>query len=160
MTETIDVKFEKIHPDGKIPTKGTEKRAYYDVYSISELFLLPGAVNMVRTGIKVQPPEGWFIDIRPRSGLAKEGITINNSPGTLDCDYGGELILELIYHTTFKNMSSIYKDENKHPMDTVYFPYLIHKGDRIAQLSVMPMYYINFVEAKIEGTEGFGSTGI
>lgn len=165
----VVVKYEKIHPDAKLPTKGTPLRAYYDVYSVEDVELTPEKVFMVHTGLKVQPQKGWFIDIRPRSGLAKEGITINNSPGTLDCDYGGELIVELIWHlpaheTIHDPLISNYRTGEeinyyKYMMHRIITGYKIKKGDRIAQISVMPMYEIEWKEDKIEGTEGFGSTG-
>lgn len=140
------VKIELLYPDAKIPTRGTELRAYYDVYSYEDIEFKPEVVHLVHTGIKVQAPPGYFIDIRPRSGLAAKGLTINNSPGTCDCDYGGELMIELIWHTPNER-------------DWLFPGHKISKGDRIAQINVMPMYEIEFIESHIEGTAGFGSTG-
>jgi dUTP pyrophosphatase len=157
--ETVKVKIENLLKDDilRVPFKGTPLRAYYDVCSSENVSLVPEKVFMIHTGIKVQPPEGYFIDIRPRSGLAKEGVTINNAPGTLDCDYGGELIIELIWHSS---------EHQRHPApdnDTIVSHYQrtyeIKKGDRIAQINVMPMYAIEWVLEKVEGTPGFGSTG-
>jgi len=159
MNDSITVRFEKMHPDAKIPTKGTELRTYYDIASIEDVELTPEKVFMVHTGLKLQPLPGYFIDVRPRSGLAKEGITLNNSPGVIDCDYGGELICELIWHTELQNYSDW---TNRHDFEDITRnvpTYKIKKCDRIAQINVMPMYNINFIETKIEGTSGFGSTG-
>jgi dUTP pyrophosphatase len=154
-SQVIPVRFEKMvkeYPniDIKLPYKSMELRAYYDVESIEDVELTPEEVAMVHTGLKLQSPVGWFIDIRPRSGLAKEGVTINNSPGTMDCNYGGELIVELIWHTT---------EHIESPIGINYSKYSIKKGDRIAQIGIHPMHYINFIEDKIEGTGGFGSSG-
>jgi deoxyuridine 5'-triphosphate nucleotidohydrolase len=163
----VEVKIEWIKSIGMQPTRGTPQRAYYDVYSAENVDLIPGRVTMVRTGIKVQAPKGYFIDIRPRSGLASQGVTINNSPGTVDCDYGGELIVELIYHAPLhiphfdKHVDRIYASgELRHgEMQHAWGTYKINVGDRIAQMCVMKMYEISFVTAKVEGTAGFGSTG-
>ena len=97
------------------------------------------------TGIRVEIPEGYEIQIRPRSGLAlKHGISLPNSPGTIDSDYRGPLGVLLI------NLG--------------HEPYTVHHGDRIAQLVVAPVLQARFamVEALGEtprGTGGFGSTG-
>lgn len=166
----VDVKIEKLYPDAQVPTKGTELRAYYDVYSYEDYDLVPEKVFMARTGIKVQAPVGWFIDVRPRSGLAKLGITINNSPGTVDCDYGEELLVELVWHEPehayipFKGyegyeMQFLHYDRKEYSRQHLIRFYHIKKGDRIAQIGVMPMYLINFIESEIKGTKGFGSTG-
>jgi dUTP pyrophosphatase len=167
LIQEVEVRIEKIHPDAVLPLKGTELRAYYDVYSVEDVELTPEKVFMVHTGLRVQPPVGYFIDIRPRSGLAKEGITINNSPGTLDCDYGGELIVELIWHTPIQMESDwLHPSIHDGSLDTPGLleirnipEYHINKGDRIAQISVMPMYLIKFVGSRVDGTAGFGSTG-
>jgi dUTP pyrophosphatase len=136
----IEVKFEKIHKDAKLPTRATDGRAYYDCYSAEEIAILPGQIKVVSTGLKIQPPPGYFIDIRPRSGMASKGITINNAPGTLDMDYGDIFKVILINHSKSS--------------------YIINVGDRICQINVMPMYEIEWVNSKISGTSGFGSTGV
>lgn len=100
---------------------------------------------LLPTGIRVEIPEGYEIQVRPRSGLAlKHGISLPNSPGTIDSDYRGPLGVLLI------NLG--------------HEPYTIHHGDRIAQLVVAPVLQAGFalVEALGEtprGTGGFGSTG-
>jgi dUTP pyrophosphatase len=157
--QDIPVKYELIHPDAIIPRRGTDKRAYYDIFCIDNIVLEPESVFMARTGLKVQAPPGFFIDVRPRSGLAKKGITVNNSPGVIDCDYGGELIVELIWHVPSEYQAKIIRDLKEPITDRVAFKEHIDKGDRIAQINVMPVYDILFYEGKIKGTEGFGSTG-
>lgn len=153
----IEVKFEKIHPDAKLPTRATDGRGYYDVYTVEDVMLSPEQVSMVHTGLKLQPCPGWIIDVRPRSGLAKKGITVSNSPGVVDSDYGGELLVELIWHVPEHAYGDDYIHHNLQlSADSIY---IINKGDRIAQLNVLPSFNIKWIDRKVEGTAGFGSTG-
>ena len=105
----------------------------------------PGHRAVVPTGIRVEIPAGYEIQIRPRSGLAvKFGITVPNSPGTIDSDFRGSLGVALINHGTE--------------------PYTVHHGDRIAQIVVAPVVQAGFeVVDKLgetkRGIGGFGSTG-
>lgn len=106
---------------------------------------MPGEIKMVGTGLKVEVPEGFEIQVRPRSGLAiDKSITVMNSPGTIDSDFRGEIMIIL---ANFGN-------EN----------FYINKGDRIAQGALCPVYKAMFVEAELSTTErgegGFGSTGV
>jgi dUTP pyrophosphatase len=141
MIDSVNVKFEKTHPGAKIPIKATNNSAYYDIFSAENVILPPHIVTPVHTGLKLQAYQGYYLDIRPRSGLAlKHGITINNSPGTIDNDFADEVIIIMINHS-----EKVYK---------------ISSGDRIAQLGVLPMISINFVSERISGEHaGFGSTG-
>jgi dUTP pyrophosphatase len=107
--------------------------------------LAPGARKLVPTGLVLQIPEGYEVQVRPRSGLAiRHGITLLNSPGTIDSDYRGEVMVMLI------NLGT----------DTV----TIERGERIAQIIVAPVVQANLVEVKTvsetkRGAGGFGSTG-
>lgn len=101
--------------------------------------------KIIPSGIKVEIPKGYEIQIRPRSGLAfKNGITILNSPGTIDSDYRGEIGIIIINHGS----------EN----------FLIQPNDRIAQMVVAPVIYAKFIEVDTlketnRGEKGYGSTG-
>jgi dUTP pyrophosphatase len=107
--------------------------------------LPPGARALVPTGFALELPQGYEAQVRPRSGLAlKAGVTLLNSPGTIDADYRGEVMVILINHGTE--------------------PFLVQRGDRIAQLVVAPVSHVEIVavEALAEterGQGGFGSTG-
>ncbi len=109
------------------------------------LDLVPGARCLVPTGLRVALPEGWEMQIRPRSGLAlKHGVTLANAPGTIDADYRGPLGVILI------NLGA----------DTHH----IAHGDRIAQAIVAPVVQASFFVAEAldeteRGSGGFGSTG-
>jgi len=111
-----------------------------------DIHVAPGDSVLVPTGIRLQIPEGYEGQIRPRSGLAlKHSVTVLNTPGTIDSDYRGELKIILINHgkSTFT----------------------LHSNDRIAQLVFSPVIQAEFIQKKEltdsdRGNNGFGSTGI
>ncbi|HRN29311.1 MAG TPA: dUTP diphosphatase, partial [Terrimesophilobacter sp.] len=117
-----------------------------DIRSAHDLVLQPGERATVGTGTAIALPEGFVAFVVPRSGLAsKHGITIVNSPGTVDAGYRGELRVTLL-NTDARE------------------PYAISAGDRIAQLVIMPVSRAQFVAVESltdsdRGTAGFGSTG-
>lgn len=112
----------------------------------SELVLAPGARELVPTGFRIAIPEGFEGQVRPRSGLAlKHGITLPNSPGTIDSDYRGELKVIL--------------------QNTGDAPFIVARGERIAQLVIAPVPRVEIVEVgDLDETErgegGFGHTGV
>jgi len=116
-----------------------------DVVSAEDVVIAPGARHAVATGLAVAIPAGYEIQVRPRSGLAlKHGITVPNTPGTIDSDYRGELKVILI------NLG----DE----------PFTVQRGDRVAQLVLAPVVQAAWdevaeLDATERGTGGFGSTG-
>ena len=109
------------------------------------LTLAPGAFALVPTGLQVALPEGAEGQVRPRSGLAaRHGVTVLNSPGTVDADYRGEVKVLLVNHGPE--------------------PYVVTRGERVAQLVVARYLPVRFVEAAslaetARGAGGFGSTG-
>lgn len=131
--------------DLPLPSYATEGAAGMDVVSSEERILNPGDRAAVATGLAVAIPEGYEIQIRPRSGLAlKHGITVPNTPGTIDSDYRGELKVILINHG--------------------HEPYKIRRGDRIAQAVLSPVVRASWLEVHeldetTRGEGGFGSTG-
>lgn len=112
----------------------------------NSITLLPFKQRIINTGIFIELPKGYEAQIRSRSGLAfKHSIICLNSPGTIDSDYRGEIMIILI------NVSSI--------------NFTINNGDRIAQIIIAPYIYINWIPTKnlsksIRNESGFGSTGI
>lgn len=110
------------------------------------IIILPGRAEMVPTGIAIALPSGFEAQIRPRSGLAaKNGITILNSPGTIDSDYRGEISAMLINHSKVN--------------------FKIERGMKIAQMVIAPVVQFNLIKTEIldetkRGVGGFGSTGI
>jgi len=129
-----------------LPAYASAGAAGMDVVAAEALDLAPGARHAVATGFAIAIPPGYEVQVRPRSGLAlKHGISVPNSPGTIDSDYRGELKIILINH------------------GDAAFP--IRRGDRIAQLVVAPVQYADFAEVDTldetaRGTGGFGSTGV
>ena len=111
----------------------------------AELLLEPGQIRLVPTGLRVQIPEGYEMQIRPRSSLAlKHGVTLPNTPGTIDSDYRGEVGVILI------NLGEL--------------PFEIKRGDRIAQMVIAryeqaQMIEVEAVDETARGAGGFGSTG-
>lgn len=111
----------------------------------SELTIAPGARAMVPTGLSLALPDGYEGQVRPRSGLAaKHGVTVLNAPGTIDADYRGEVSVVLINHGDA--------------------PFVVRRGDRIAQLVVAPVVGVDLTEMEtLDATErgdgGYGSTG-
>ena len=118
-----------------------------DLASAEAIVIAPGERATVRTGVSIALPRGYVGFIVPRSGLAaRHGITIVNSPGTVDAGYRGEISVTL-FNTDSRE------------------PFSISVGDRIAQMVVLPFASINFVPVASlpvseRGTDGFGSTGI
>ena len=134
------------HGEGlPLPAYATPGAAGMDVVSAEDVTLAPGGRHAVATGLALAIPQGYEIQVRPRSGLAlKHGITVPNTPGTIDADYRGELKVILI---------------NLGPE-----PFVIARGDRIAQLVLAPVMQavwqeVEELDATARGTGGFGSTG-
>lgn len=130
-----------------LPRRMTEDAAGMDIFAAvgSPEVILPGEWKVVPTGIEIALPRGYEAQIRPRSGLAlKYGVTILNSPGTIDADYRGEIRIILINHGEA--------------------PFRISRGDRIAQMVVSPVCRVSWsVRPGLDRTErntgGFGHTG-
>lgn len=134
------------HGDGlPLPAYATHGAAGMDVVSAEDVTIVPGARHAVATGLSLAIPHGYEIQVRPRSGLAlKHGITVPNTPGTIDSDYRGELKVLLINHGA--------ED------------FVVQRGDRVAQLVLAPVVLAAWDEvAELDATErgagGFGSTG-
>ena len=144
---TIKVEVKRLpHGEGlPLPAYATSGAAGMDVVSAEDVTLAPGARHAVATGLAMAIPQGYEIQVRPRSGLAlKHGITVPNTPGTIDSDYRGELKVILI------NLGTE--------------PFVIARGDRVAQLVLAPVVQAAWnevieLDATERGAGGFGSTG-
>lgn len=135
-------------PNGEglpLPAYETAGAAGMDLRAAADMTLKPGARGLVPTGLAIALPEGFEAQVRPRSGLAvKHGVTVLNAPGTIDCDYRGEVRVPLINHGE--------QD------------FVIARGDRIAQMVIAPVTRISWhelleLEDTARGTAGFGSSG-
>lgn len=131
--------------DLALPSYATMGAAGMDLRSAESLTIKPRERALVATGIAVALPHGFEAQVRPRSGLAvKHGVTVLNAPGTIDCDYRGEIKVPLINHG----------DED----------FIIARGDRIAQMVIAPALQVTLEEVSLlngtpRGTGGFGSSG-
>ena len=147
MTDSVAVRIKRLpHGHGlDLPAYATSGAAGMDVVSAESVTIRPGQRHAVATGLSVAIPENYEIQVRPRSGLAfKHGITVPNTPGTIDSDYRGELKVLLINHGA---------DD-----------FAIARGDRIAQLVLAPVTQAQWDEVEeldetSRGEGGFGSTG-
>ena len=132
--------------DLPVPEYETTGSAGMDVRAAKAMTLASGERAIVPTGFAMAIPEGYEVQVRPRSGLAiKKGISVPNSPGTIDSDYRGELGVILINHS----------DED----------FIIERGDRIAQIVAAPvqrakMVLVDELDKTSRGAGGFGSTGV
>lgn len=141
----MTVRFKKVHPDAILPSYAHPGDAGMDVRSVEGLEIAPGARALVRTGLVMVLPAGWEAQVRPRSGLAlKHGVTVLNTPGTIDAGYRGEVGVIL----------ANFGDK----------PFYVAKGDRVAQIVIAPVTSATideteFVDETDRGTGGFGSTG-
>lgn len=139
------IKFKRLHEDAVLPKYAKSGDAGADVHSVETVRIFSGSTRAVALGFAIEIEPGWEIQVRPRSGLAaKKGITVLNSPGTIDSGYRGEC--KVIIH------------------NTADIPFDIAAGDRIAQFVVKraPQAYFEEVDELSDsdrGTGGLGSTG-
>ena len=150
MTESTIAIPVRVEPEGKgleLPRYQTEHAAGMDLLAAveSDLVLEPGERALISTGISIALPPGYEAQIRPRSGLAlKHGLTLLNSPGTIDADYRGTISLVLVNHGTE--------------------PVSIARGERMAQMVVarverVELERVNDLPTSRRGPGGFGHTG-
>lgn len=141
-TVRLEIRF--IHPDAKLPFRSRPTDAGYDIYSVENVVLQPNSASIVKTGIEISCPPGFYYTIEGRSSLWMRGIFPNR--GIIDSTYTGEVVVSLV---------NVNEDA-----------YTVHKGDRIAQIILHRQYDAEFInvedfspEYNQRGTNGFGSTG-
>src|SRR5512136_1979087 len=150
MMEEISIPIQILsgYTDISLPQYMTEHAAGMDIYAAveTEETILPGQRKMIPTGIAIALPAGYEAEIRPRSGLAiKNGVTLVNSPGTIDADYRGEIGIVMINHGDA--------------------PFVVRRGDRIAQMVVHRVCRVSWnvsenLEFTSRGEGGFGHTKV
>ncbi|MFM7201405.1 MAG: dUTP diphosphatase [Myxococcota bacterium] len=146
-SNSVSIPLLRLHSRALEPVYQTASAAGMDLHACLDapIELLPGARVLIPTGWALAIPEGYEAQLRPRSGLAfQHGVTLLNSPGTIDADYRGELKVLLIHHGTE--------------------PLRIEHGQRIAQLVVAPVLRVSWrsvesLDPSERGTGGFGHTG-
>jgi dUTP pyrophosphatase len=143
----MKLKIKLLREDAFIPTRGSEKASGLDLYAVEDITILQGETKLIKTGVVFGIPEGFEVQIRPRSGLSlKTGLIVKNSPGTVDQDYTGECAV--IMHFLVCGVGS----------------YDIKRGDRIAQAVLCPVIIpevevVTELEETERGSGGFGHTG-
>lgn len=143
----MDVKIKKLRDSAKIPTRGSEYAAGYDLYACIDepIDIPPKEMRKIPVGVAMQLPHGYFGGIYARSGLAyKKGIRPCNCTGVIDCDYNAEIV------------AGMYNDSNE--IQT------IEPNDRVAQMIIQPYLTVGFEEVRElpetrRGGSGFGSSG-
>tara|TARA_B100000513_G_C11894420_1_gene183443 strand:- start:922 stop:1371 length:450 start_codon:yes stop_codon:yes gene_type:complete len=147
MDESLEVMVARTDDGARLPTRGSEYAAGWDLYALEE-YVVPFRKSVkLRTGLRVAIPVGYEGQVRARSSLGSKGLILPHSIGTIDADYRGEL---------FVLMTWIGEGES----------YRVNAGERIAQLLISPIPEVSFKEVSIEqlgdtkrGDGGFGSTG-
>lgn len=146
----MNIKVKRICEEAKLPTRGSEKAAAYDVYAClpdknALVTIMPHQTMLIGTGLRMAPPEGFYVGVYARSGLSsKEGLRPANCVGVIDEDYRGE------YLVAVHNDSEVTRS--------------VRHGDRIAQILLQKRYDMDFEEVDEldttgRGVGGFGSTG-
>lgn len=142
------IKVLRLKPGAELPRYMSAAAAGMDLAALieqGELTLEPGARVLIATGLAIELEPGYEAQIRPRSGLAfRSGVTVLNTPGTIDCDYRGELKILLVNHGQARA--------------------IVRSGDRIAQLVVAPVAHAHLEEVEalsetVRGPGGYGHTG-
>jgi dUTP pyrophosphatase len=142
----LDVTVTRLDPDVPLPAYARPGDAGADLVTTVDVSLAPGERVLVPTGIALALPEGLAAFVHPRSGLAlRLGLSIVNTPGTIDAGYRGEIKVLLVNHDPARTIT-------------------LTRGDRIAQLVVQRVEHVTFVESdtlpeSVRGTGGYGSTG-
>ena len=146
----MHIQIRKLRPDARLPHRGTEFAAGYDLYAApadgAAIAIAPHTTAMIGTGLAIAIPAGYFGGVFARSGLAsKQGLRPSNCVGVIDADYRGECTVALYNDSTETRV--------------------IAPGDRIAQLVILPFLAAEFDETDTlpetdRGAGGFGSTGI
>ena len=149
MTMYPEIGFTKVSPDAKKPTKAHPDDAGFDLCSTEDFILRPGESRKVGSGIAVKIPTGFVGLLLPRSGLGMRGLVIKNGTGVIDAGYIGEIGLTMLNNNPITSNEAIE----------------VQKGDRIAQLLVVPIAMPTLVEVvelgeTDRGSGGFGSTGV
>jgi dUTP pyrophosphatase len=146
MPDVVSVRIQRLDPTLPLPEYAYPGDAGLDLRAAKDCVLMPQERALIPTGLKLAIPEGYAGFVQPRSGAAaRQGLSLVNTPGLIDSQYRGELVIIAI------NLDS------RQPIE-------IQKGDRIAQLVILPVPQVTLVEADmLEGTErsekGFGSSG-
>ncbi|MFO0754078.1 MAG: dUTP diphosphatase [Thermodesulfovibrionales bacterium] len=161
----VEVKWLKMKDTAQIPRFAHDGDAGFDLAAAEDAIIYPFQKKLVGTGLKVELPRGYELQIRPRSGLSlKTGLSVANSPGTIDSTYRGEVGI-ILYHAPLLHYNGLWSFVAA-LLKAVRTPLVIRKGDRIAQGVISALPVLAFREAAEEeltttprGGGAYGSTG-
>ena len=142
------VLFKKCHPGASLPVQGTAHAAGYDITACLDdpVEIAPGQRELIPTGLQMELPVGMEAQVRPRSGLAiKHGLTLLNSPGTIDADYRGEIMVIIINHS-----SDVFEVTDGMRIGQLVFQYVVTPEIQEADT----------ISDTVRGSGGFGHTGL
>ncbi|WP_105104609.1 dUTP diphosphatase [Microbulbifer pacificus] len=168
----MNLAIKKVHPDAVLPKYAKQGDSGFDLVAVEDVIIEPGETKLVKTGLAFDIPEGYEIQVRPRSGITLK-TKLRVQLGTVDSNYRGEVgvIVDNTEDDWFIRGTGYYKLINGESSKTrggeeiSCDSYIILKGDRIAQAILAPVTTANFIEVQelsesIRGTNGYGSTGI
>jgi len=141
---TTNLKIKKLHSLARLPERKTHGSVGYDIYSVEDVTLYQGCVTTVKTGLSIEPPPWYHVELYARSSFGKDGIMLANGVGIIDQDYRGEIKLLLSKITPGSK--------------------ILLKGSRVGQLIVRKTHFpgveeVNVLSDTKRGSGGFGSTG-
>lgn len=171
MGNKVTVKIKKLHPDAVIPQYAHKGDAGFDLVAVEDVIIEPGETKAIPLGLAFEIPEGYEMQIRPRSGISgKTKLRVANAPGTVDCTYRGEV--KVLFDNIDRplgwtdccanTLEGNFADTGEAHIDGTY---LIRKGDRIAQGVIQRLPSVDLVEVdelgdSERGEGGFGSSGV
>lgn len=180
--DKLKVKIKKLHEDAIIPKYQSQGASGFDLHALEDIELQAGETKLIRTGLAFEIPEGYELQIRPRSGLSlKTKLRVVNSPGTCDSDFRGEICIIMENNQTLCSyiIRKLKDMVNKKfydlfnvitemiavtSIDIFNNPIKINAGDRIAQGVICPVFQAEFIEEELTDTErgsgGFGHSGV
>lgn len=164
--EKTDLIIAKCRDNAVIPTYANDGDAGMDLYSCEDVVIEPGRSALIPTGLKMAIPYGFEVQIRPRSGISlKTPLRVPNSPGTIDCGYRDEVNV-IMYNASVREEGDPSSPYTLSEKGCKHGTYIIHNGDRVAQMVLAKVNYANPVivdSVDNIGTNrggGFGSSGI
>lgn len=149
----VKLGVKKLREDAIIPTRGSAQASGLDLYAVEDTLVAVGQTKLIKTGIAFDIPEGYEIQVRPRSGLSlKTGLRVANAPGTVDADYTGECCVIMT------------NTDQESTLGIICLGNMIKRGDRIAQAVLCPVIIceveeVEELKATARGEGAFGSTG-
>ena len=165
-SDIVQVSFEKCNPGAIVPQYAKDGDAGMDLCSCEDITIHPQQTVLVPVGLKVAIPYGYEIQIRPRSGISLNTmLRIPNAHGTIDCGYRNEINV-IMHNSSIPSLSDSDEELTLSSKGSRHGTYVIHKGDRVAQMVLAKVSYVDWIEVDDVSSMGenrgggFGSTGI